>query len=91
MFATLQKGGPGEPLLWRGSEKGREHGLGRSGGSAIRRLKGNGDWQFTASEGMIFVAMKPSSLWFLTAWKKACWLLHGGGCWGVLKIVVSKA
>jgi hypothetical protein len=69
--------------LARGSEKGREHGLGRRcGGSAIRRLKGNGDWQFTASEGMIFVAMKPSSLWFLTAWKKACWLLHGGGCWG---------
>ena len=48
VFAILQKGGPGEPLLWR--RRGRELGLGRSGGSGFRRVKEQGDRQFAESE-----------------------------------------
>lgn len=77
--------------LARGSEKGREHGLGRSGGSAIRRLKGNGDWQFIASEGMILVANETILSLVFDSLEEGLLAAAWGWLLGVLKIVVSKA
>lgn len=79
VFAILQKGGPGGPLLWR--RRGREHGLGRSGGCGFRRLKERA-WRLAIRRIRVndyLSLMKPSSPWLLSAWK-ACWLLHGDGC-----------